>query len=191
MQKKILLQIFLFLIVIITSIIFFKFYFKSQLSTKAPDSEMNTLELNKNNVMSNIKYLAADKTGNKYIIESKFAEFDANQSDIILMRDVNGTLKFNNSSQIFISSEKAIYNKLNHDTKFSENVLIDYDEHQISSHYLDFSFENNVASVSKNIIYKSLNTELRADRMEIDLITKNSKIFMDEKIKKVKVLTLN
>ena len=70
-------------------------------------------------------------------------------------------------------------------------MLIDYDEHQISSHYLDFSFENNVASVSKNIIYKSLNTELRADRMEINLITKNSKIFMDEKIKKVKVLTLN
>ena len=32
-----------------------------------------------------------------------------------------------------------------------------------------------------------MNTELRADRIEIDLVTKNSKILMDKKTKKVKV----
>ena len=33
-----------------------------------------------------------------------------------------------------------------------------------------------------------MNTELRADRIEIDLVTKNSKILMDKKTKKVKVI---
>ena len=45
--------------------------------------------------------------------------------------------------------------------------------------------------IKKKIIYKNLNTELRADRIEIDLVTKNSKILMDKKTKKVKVITLN
>ena len=52
-------------------------------------------------------------------------------------------------------------------------------------------FDRNLASISKKIIYKNLNTELRADRIEMDLVTKNSKILMDKKTKKVKVITLN
>ena len=38
------------------------------------------------------------------------------------------------------------------------------------------------------IIYTNINTVLNADRLEIDLITKNSKIFMDNKNEKIKIL---
>jgi hypothetical protein len=31
---------------------------------------------------------------------------------------------------------------------------------------------------------------MHADKIEIDLLTKNSKIFMDEKLKKVKIISL-
>ena len=41
--------------------------------------------------------------------------------------------------------------------------------------------------VSK-VIYKNINTVLNADRLEIDLITKNSRIFMEDKYEKIKVL---
>ena len=141
--------------------------------------------------MSNIKYVAADKIGNEYSVQSKLAEFDSNQSNLILMKVVEGVIKADNSSSIFISSDKAIYNKLNHDTKFFENVLVTYEDHKISSQNLELFFYRNSASISKEIIYKNLNTELRADRIEIDLITKNSKIFMDKKTEKIKVITLN
>ena len=41
--------------------------------------------------------------------------------------------------------------------------------------------------ISENVIYKSLNSELKADRVEIDLNTKNVKILMDKKKDKVKI----
>ena len=191
MQKKIIIQVFLFLLIIIISVIFFKFYFKPINLTKEYDSKINNSDSNQNNLMSNIKYFAADKIGNEYIVQSKLAEFDPNQPNLIIMEDVTGVIQFTNSSPILISSDKAIYNKLNHDTKFFENVLAVYDDHKISSQNLELFFDKNLASISKKIIYKNLNTELRADRIEIDLVTKNSKILMDKKTKKVKVLTLN
>ena len=191
MQKKIIIQVFLFLLIIIISVIFFKFYFKPTNLTKEYDSKINNSDSNQNNLMSNIKYFAADKIGNEYIVQSKLAEFDPNQPNLILMEEVTGVIQFTNSSPILISSDKAIYNKLNHDTKFFENVLAVYDDHKISSQNLELFFDKNLASISKKIIYKNLNTELRADRIEIDLVTKNSKILMDKKTKKVKVLTLN
>ena len=191
MQKKIIIQVFLFLLIIIISVIFFKFYFKPINLTKEYDSKINNSDSNQNNLMSNIKYFAADKIGNEYIVQSKLAEFDPNQPNLIIMEEVTGVIQFTNSSPILISSDKAIYNKLNHDTKFFENVLATYDDHKISSQNLELFFDKNLASISKKIIYKNLNTELRADRIEIDLVTKNSKILMDKKTKKVKVITLN
>ena len=191
MQKKIIIQVFLFLLIIIISVIFFKFYFKSTNLTKEYDSKINNSDSNQNNLMSNIKYVAADKIGNEYIVKSKLAEFDPNQPNLILMEKVEGVIQFTNSSPILITSDKAIYNKLNHDTRFLENVLVTYDDHKISSQNLELFFDKNLASISKKIIYKNLNTELRADRIEIDLVTKNSKILMDKKTKKVKVITLN
>ena len=191
MQKKIIIQVFLFSVIIIISVIFFKFYFKPTDLTKKNNSIINNSDSNQNNLMSNIKYVAADKIGNEYIVKSKLAEFDPNQPNLILMKEVKGVIKFTNSSPILISSDKAIYNKLNHDTKFFENVLAVYDDHKISSQNLELFFDRNLASISKEIIYKNLNTELRADRIEIDLVTKNSKILMDKKTKKVKVITLN
>ena len=191
MQKKIIIQVFLFLLIIIISVIFFKFYFKPINLTKEYDSKINNSDSNQNNLMSNIKYFAADKIGNEYIVQSKLAEFDPNQPNLILMEEVKGVIQFTNSSPILISSDKAIYNKLNHDTKFFENVLATYDDHKISSQNLELFFDKNLASISKKIIYKNLNTELRADRIEIDLVTKNSKVFMNKKTKKVKVITLN
>ena len=179
------------MLIIIISVIFFKFYFKPINLTKEYDSKINNSDSNQNNLMSNIKYFAADKIGNEYIVQSKLAEFDPNQPNLILMEEVKGIIQFNNSSPILISSDKAIYNKLNHDTKFFENVLAVYDDHKISSQNLELFFDRNLASISKKIIYKNLNTELRADRIEIDLVTKNLKILMDKKTKKVKVLTLN
>lgn len=191
MKKKTIIQVFLFSVIIIISVIFFKFYFKPTELTKKNNPKINNSDTNENNLMSNIKYVAADKIGNEYIVQSKLAEFDLNQPNLILMEDVKGVIQFINSSPILISSDKAIYNKLNHDTKFFENVLAVYDDHKISSQNLELFFDKNLASISKKIIYKNLNTELRADRIEIDLVTKNSKVFMNKKTKKVKVITLN
>ena len=101
------------------------------------------------------------------------------------------TIDLNNSTPIKISAAKAIYNSINYDTKFYENVLVTYDEHIIKSDNLDLDFEKSLATVSNNIIYKNLNTKLQADKVVIDLITKNSRIFMNNKLDKVNIVKIN
>ena len=46
-------------------------------------------------------------------------------------------------------------------------------------------------SFSKNVIYKNKNNVLKADTVEIDLETKDTKIFMLENNKKVNIKSIN
>ena len=45
--------------------------------------------------------------------------------------------------------------------------------------------------ISKNVIYKNLNNSLKADTIEVNLKTKDTKIFMYEKNKKVNIKNNN
>ena len=56
---------------------------------------------------------------------------------------------------------------------------------------MDLLFKDNLATISNNVVYKNLNTQLYADKIEMDLITKNSKIFMKNKSEKVKVVSID
>ena len=49
----------------------------------------------------------------------------------------------------------------------------------ITGDYLDFSFLNNLGTISKNVIYTSVKTDLVADKIEINLTNKDTKIFMN------------
>ena len=90
-----------------------------------------------------------------------------------------------NSNNIKIKSDFGKYNINNYDTIFSKNVLITYLNNKITGEYLDFSFLNNLGTISTNVIYVGNKTRLIADRIEIDITTKDTKIFMNDNIKKV------
>ena len=195
MQKKTILQLFLLIVVLIISIIFFKTYFGNKSNDNSliniNENKKKTSDQKKSNIIHNLKYVSSDKNGNNYIITSKNGELNDNKPEIILMSNVIATINMKNSKPITISSDTAIFNNVNYDTNFSKNVFVTYEEHIITSDNLDLIFEKNLATISKNIIYKNLNTVLEADKVEIDLITKNSKIFMNDKSKKVKIFNIN
>ena len=104
----------------------------------------------------------------------------------MLLTNVNGKIIFENSDIIEISSEKANYNSVNYNTTFYQNVLVTFNDHQISSDNFDFFFD-----MYNNITYKNSNTILQADKVDINLITKDSKIYMFDKSKKIKIKNLN
>ena len=195
MQKKTILQLFLLIVILIISIIFFKTYFGNKSNDNSliniNENKKKTSDQKKNNIIHNLKYVSSDKNGNNYIITSKNGELNEDKPEIILMTNVVATINMKNSKPITISSDTAIFNNVNYDTNFSKNVFVTYEEHIITSDNLDLIFEKNLATISKNIIYKNLNTVLEADKVEIDLITKNSKIFMNDKSKKVKIFNIN
>ena len=199
MLKKTILQVFLLIFVLIICFIFFKTYFKKE-NDKENDKKnsIEQIELKKNeqnkiksNLIYNIEYKSNKSNGNNYIILSKVSELPEKNSDILLMKGVEATVNVKNSSPIKIFSDNAVFNKTTYDTVFSENVLITYDNHLITSHKLDLFFLKNLAIISNDIIYKNLNTKLQADMIEINLLSKKSKIFMLDSTKKIKILTLN
>ena len=188
-MKKIIIQLFLVIIILMISFIFQQKYFNKNKKEILKNSyDVDLKNSGENSFIEAFSYTAEDVKGNKYTIESKNANYTNNNSETIIMTEVLDTIDLVNSENIEIYAKKALYNTLNHDTNFSNGVLINYSNHNIESENLDLSFDKKIAFIYKNIIYINLNTILRADKIEIDLITKDSKIFMYDKSKNIEII---
>ena len=143
------------------------------------------------NVINNVSYKANDNRGNEYTINAQTGEIDIKNSDIIFLTDVEAVIKLKNSEFIEISSNFGKYNISNNDTIFSKDVLIKYLENKIKSEYLDFSIIRDTMIVTKNVVYTNANNVMKADVIEMNLSSKNIKIFMHLNKKKVNVKTIN
>ena len=175
------------IILFITLLFFFK-YFKSESDTPNNKQSLKKtgIELNtSSNYIDNINYKATDLDGNKYEITAEQAEIDQQNSNIMFLKNVTSYVYLEDSSIVKITSDFGKYNLENYDTIFSTNVIINYPAHKMTGEYLDFSFLNNLGIMSKNVIYYGDETKLFADKIEMDLITKDTKIFMDDRNKKV------
>jgi hypothetical protein len=193
MYKKITIQLFLLLtLVTITTFVFF-FYFKEKEILKENNIQMQKiteLKINEEtaSLMKNMNYSFSDLNGNNYEILSEFGKVDINDPDKIFMTNVLATIHLKNESPIKIVSKFANYNKNDHETKFFENVKIMYKIHKVTSQNLNLSFKSNLVTMYNKIIYTKPGTKLFADQLQIDLLTKNSKIFMNNKFEKIKII---
>ena len=194
MGRKLFLQSIPLLIILVISFLVYKIYFKvSEPEEVVSNIHAGLIELktDKNNLIYDIEYFSKGQKGEEYTIYSKFGELSGDQKNLIKMREVESIIRVKNSPPIKISADNAIYNKFNYNTIFSGNVIITYDEHSITSDIADLTFEKNLATIYNNVIYKNLNTKLEADKIDINIITKDTKISMDDKLKKVRILKLN
>ena len=151
--------------------------------------KLNNTEINNNidNKILDLKYNAIDEDGNSYIIESEAGKITENDKNVLLLEKVTGIIKIKDSENIIILSDFANYNKVSLDTYFYGNVRLSYDEHLIDSDELFVNYIDKNISIRNNVHYKSYKNKLKADILEIDLVTKFSKIYMLDKQKKVKV----
>ena len=193
MYKKIIIQ-FLLLIALFGIIIsVFFLYFneeKNQKETNIKTSKIIKSEIDNETgtLIKDINYSFSDSSGNYYELFSEIGIIDIKNSDTIFMTKVKALIYLKNSPPIKIVSKYANYNKIDHETNFFEDVELTHLIHKATSENLDISFNNNKASMYKNIVYNKPGTQLTADRLEIDLITKNTKIFMDNKSEKIKII---
>jgi len=194
MNKKVLIQLSLFLTIFISCLIFYRLFFidpNAEIENTKYDQESKKISKNTKNQINEITYKSKYLNNKNYVIKAEFAEFSEDNPDIMLLYNVKGKMFSDNSDIIEISSKKAIYNSVNYNTNFYENVLVNYNDHQINSDNFDLFFDKKISTIYNNVTYKSLNTILHADKIDIDLITKNSKIYMLDKSKKVKIQNLN
>ena len=188
MNQKTILQIFLLIIFLFVTFLFF-YLNKSEknIITIKPEGDLS-VEENSSNIIQNIKYNSYDTQGNRYEINALNGKVDLNNPEIIFMTEVTATINFVNKENVLIISNYAKYNNITNDTSFTESVKLNYIENKLSSEKLNLSFENNLVTLVDNVIYKNSLTTLMADKLEIDLITKDSKIFMNNESKKIKIL---
>ena len=195
MKKKIFLKIVLILSLIIITWFIYSEYFKedkSKLSKPVnPTSEIEEDTVYNSNIIKDINYTSRDLKGNEYILIAKEGEIDLDNSDIIFLTDVTAYIKLvKNSELIVITSNYGKYNTINYDTIFSKNVKIDYVDNIITGDYLDFSMMKNLLIVSRNVIYKNLENTMKADVIELDTTTKDTKIFMYNSKEQVNVTNI-
>ena len=106
-----------------------------------------------------------------------------------IIQDVNySSQDVKGNEYILYASEGQI--DLDNNNIFSKKVKINYRENEITGDYVDFSLNNNLLIISKNVVYSNQKNLLKADALEIDIETKNTKIFMYEEEKKVKIKSL-
>jgi len=195
MNKKIIIQLLLFIILLGIILSVFFIYFSEEKSQKKTNLEtdkiINTetkIDSDTGTLIKDINYSFADTSGNYYELFSEFGKVDIQNSNKMFMTNVKASIYLKDSPPIKIVSKYAIYNKIDHETNFFENVELTHLIHKTTSENLDISFNDNKASMYKNIVYNKPGTKLTADRLEIDLITKNTKIFMDNNSEKIKII---
>ena len=195
MQKKSLIQLSLLFFIFAIILIFYKSYFGnlSEVKIKNVITKNSNKDMVKKgiNQIGKVRYTSQDLDGNSYIVESDFGEFDQKKPDLILLTNVVATILTKNSEPIKVYSNKSLYNNLNYNTNFYDEVKIFYKDQTIFSNNFDLIFNEKTGTVYNNVIYKKLNTLLYADKIDIDLISKDSKIYMFDKSKKVRIKNLD
>ena len=189
-MKKII-QLLIFVIVFISIFIFYKLYFYDQVSVKlkktSQTEEASSDKIN-NNTIENLKYNINLNEENSYSISSFSSEIKyLNNNEIVYMTKVEAIFLGKDKQAVKIISDFAVYNKLDNQTFFEKNVIIRYQFHSIFSDKMLINLKNDMANIYDSVRYEGSNIELKADQINLNLITKKIDIYMDDNLDNVEI----
>ena len=120
------------------------------------------------------------------------------------MTNVMAIIDLKENDMITISSDNANFNNKTYETTFIDNVKILRSDEIITSEKLYLALDasendlkknpykqQNLIRIYDNVIYKKPGYNLKTDIIEIDLITKNFKIYMKNRVDNVIVNKFN
>ena len=132
---------------------------KKVTSEKVPDS--NTFE--------NVEYKGVDINGNRYVINSGFAEFDLDLPELIKMRVMYATFYFKDGSLLTVSGDWGTYNNKTFDMEFRDNIKAVYQDNNLYSDNLDYYSSKNLLTIYGNVFTESIQGTTEADKLVFDL----------------------
>ena len=109
--------------------------------------------------------------------------------DIVSMEKVISIINLKERGIINIYADNAVYNKVNNNTFFSNNVIIEYLDNTINAENLDVIFTDKISRVYNNVLFKNNNLNLITDKIFINMLTGNIKLEMKNNFDKVKLIT--
>ena len=196
MDIKKVIQYCLLILLIIASLLFYYKYFSEDLKKIEKNENENKIvkENNENNlnnenknIIENLKYISEDLFGNTYTVTARSAALKKDKFNEVQLFEVDAKIAQENQETIYIYSNTANYNKINNNTVFKKNVTVKYGNQIINSEILNLNFKDNLIEISENVNYVSEITEIKADKVEIDLLNKKLKISMINKKDKVSI----
>ena len=189
--KKVI-QILIILLIILISYLVLNIYFFDKKDISDLDLNENLVieedNLNFDNVMENLEYKSSDKSGNNYIIKAKKGKINLEKENLLILEDVYGEIKLVGKSTIYIYSNFAQYNRNNFDTRFYQNVLVNFEDKRFNCDNLDLFFKDNFGSMYNNIVFVDENTQINADQVNMNLLNGDINIKMFQEEKKIKIL---
>ena len=203
LRKKILIQSFLVLLLIFLNFVVFNYYYqndfkKDETNLKKNNDEKKDTQVNKDDLIENLKYTSNNSKGDIYELFADFGKADLEKPNLMFLTNVKGTIKSKNKSDVLLVSDYANFNTKNFETTFISNVKISRNDEIITGNELylvldleendekdNLNKEENLLRMSHDVSFVKPGYSLKADIVEIDLITKNSKIYMKDNVKKV------
>ena len=135
------------------------------------------------NLTKEIEYVTTNSKGNIFKISAEYGTTNIKNSDILDLEIVKGLISSKERSEINVSSEKAMYNYDNQDSKFYKNVIVKYDDKTITCENLDLILSDNIAVAYNNVIVKDKKSIMKAQMITLDTISKIITINSQDKIK--------
>tara|TARA_B100000963_G_scaffold146592_1_gene127687 strand:- start:83 stop:565 length:483 start_codon:yes stop_codon:yes gene_type:complete len=145
-------------------------------------------EKSTNNLIKNLRYDVKFENDTQYIITSDLSEITyIDDKEVVLMEKVDAIFKDEDGSILSISSGKAIFNNSSYNTIFEKGIKISYLDNIIKSQKLILNFEENIVTISDNIIYEGVQGLMKTDNITIDLVSKDVEIFMNNNNDKIEI----
>jgi len=140
------------------------------------------------NIVKDIEYLTTDKNGNKYKILATSGRTNSEDKNILDLDNVRGVITSNKRSTIYIVSDFAEYNSSKLNSSFYKNVVINYEDKEITCDYFDVNMKTNFATAYNNVVVTDPKSIMKAGKIILNIETKD--ININPENNKVKV-TIN
>ena len=141
------------------------------------------------NLVKDVQYTSVDQKGNKFHLLANSGKSNEKNNDILDLDNVRGKITSDKRDTIYIVSDFAQYNTTNLNSKFYQNVIIDYQDKKITCFNFDINMETSKAIAYNNVIIKDPKSVMKAGIVEFDLKTKDIIINPESTSSDVSVIT--
>ena len=136
------------------------------------DNDKDNLE----NLTKGIEYISSNENGDIFKILAKLGRTNLKNNNILDLENVSGSITSKEKSNIYITSRFAQYNYSSQNSKFYKDVKIKYEDKIIICDNLDLNISKNIAVAYNNVIIEDNRSSMKAQRITMDMITKDIKI---------------
>ena len=153
---------------------------------KIGDNKISSKEIK--NLVKDVEYTSVDDRGNTFYLLANSGKSNMYNNDILDLINVRGKILSEIRDTIYIVSDLGQYNSVTSNSRFYKNVIINYQEKQITCVNFDINMETNKAIAYNDVIITDPKSIMKAGRITLDMKTKDINIEPEVK-KKIEVKT--